>query len=221
MNPERGFTLVEMAIVLLIVTLLLGGLLMPLSAQVEQRKISETQKALDEIKEALIGFAIVNGRLPCPDNSGDGQEDACPTTSTSSSGGNVPWVTLGTASGDVWGRPYQYRVNGAFTATFLLTTSGSGSGVLRVCTDSACGTLQGNNVPAVVYSSGKNGGTQPPGSLDELENTTLVANPKFDRTFVSRVITEAGAQAGEFDDIVVWLSPNILFNRLVAAGKLP
>ncbi len=61
MKAKRaGFTLVEMAIVLVIVGLLLGGLLMPLSAQVEQRRIGETQKALDEIKEALVGFAIAN-----------------------------------------------------------------------------------------------------------------------------------------------------------------
>jgi prepilin-type N-terminal cleavage/methylation domain-containing protein len=42
---RAGFTLVEMAIVLVIVGLLLGGLLMPLSAQIEQRRIGETQKA--------------------------------------------------------------------------------------------------------------------------------------------------------------------------------
>ncbi|MCK7493185.1 MAG: hypothetical protein MZW92_18280 [Comamonadaceae bacterium] len=26
---------------------------------------------------------------------------------------------------------------------------------------------------------------------------------------------------GEFDDIVTWLSPNVLYNRLIAAGQLP
>jgi len=30
-----------------------------------------------------------------------------------------------------------------------------------------------------------------------------------------------GAATSEFDDIVTWLSPNILFNRMVVAGKLP
>ena len=54
-----GFTLVEIAIVLVIVGLLIGGLLTPLAAQLEQRRGSETQKALDEAKEALFGFAQV------------------------------------------------------------------------------------------------------------------------------------------------------------------
>jgi len=55
-----------MAMVLMIVGLLLGGMLVPLSAQMDQRNVTDTRKQLDEIQQALIGFAIVNGRLPCP-----------------------------------------------------------------------------------------------------------------------------------------------------------
>jgi hypothetical protein len=54
-----------------------------------------------------------------------------------------------------------------------------------------------------------------PTTADELENTDGNAN------FVSRVATPAEATAGEFDDIVTWLSKYTLFNRMVAAGKLP
>jgi type II secretory pathway pseudopilin PulG len=69
-----GFTLVELAVVVLVITLLLGGLLVPLATQVEQRNVSETQKRLQEVKEALIGYAMANGRFPCPavsDTAGD------------------------------------------------------------------------------------------------------------------------------------------------------
>ncbi|HLD09715.1 MAG TPA: prepilin-type N-terminal cleavage/methylation domain-containing protein, partial [Methylophilaceae bacterium] len=58
-HPSNGFTLVEMAVVLVIVGLLLAGLLMPLSAQLDQRNTTDTQKALAEIQQALIGYAIV------------------------------------------------------------------------------------------------------------------------------------------------------------------
>jgi prepilin-type N-terminal cleavage/methylation domain-containing protein len=65
-NRSSGFTLLELAMVLFIVSLLIGGLLLPLSAQNEIRGRQETDKALANIREALIGFAVVNGRLPCP-----------------------------------------------------------------------------------------------------------------------------------------------------------
>jgi type II secretory pathway pseudopilin PulG len=61
-----GFTLIELAVVVLVITLLLGSLLIPLATQVEQRNVSETQKRLQEVKEALIGYALANGRFPCP-----------------------------------------------------------------------------------------------------------------------------------------------------------
>jgi len=65
-HRPSGFTLIELAMVLFIVSLLIGGLLMPLTAQNEIQGRQETVKALATIREALIGFAVVNGRLPCP-----------------------------------------------------------------------------------------------------------------------------------------------------------
>jgi prepilin-type N-terminal cleavage/methylation domain-containing protein len=62
----RGFSLAEIAVVMVIVGLLIGGLLAPLSAQMEQRNYADTQKRLESAAELLLGFAIANGRLPCP-----------------------------------------------------------------------------------------------------------------------------------------------------------
>jgi len=40
--------------------------------------------------------------------------------------------------------------------------------------------------------------------------------------FISRPMsTSPAAAGGEFDDLLVWVPQTILFNRLVAAGKLP
>lgn len=66
LRTKNGFTLIEIAMVLVIIGLLLGGLLMPLATQVDVQRRIETEKAMEQIKEALIGFAMVNGRLPCP-----------------------------------------------------------------------------------------------------------------------------------------------------------
>lgn len=213
MKNKLGFTLVEMAIVLVIIGLLISAFLTPLAAQLEQSRNAEVRRDLAEIKEALLGFAVINERLPCPDADGNGTDDGClNTNATASTGGNVPWISLNTKQLDPWGRRYQYRVNNAFSSTFLLTTTGSGGGLIRVCTTSACAGTEASNVPLVIFSTGQNGAVLPPVNLDEQENTDL------DKDFVSHDFTNT---AGGFDDIVIWISTNVLMNRMVSVGKLP
>ncbi len=60
MTRSHGFTLIEMAIVLVIITILIGGLAMPLSAQIQARRIAETNKTLEEAREAILGYAMTN-----------------------------------------------------------------------------------------------------------------------------------------------------------------
>ena len=63
---QRGFSLIELAIGLVIVATLLSALLVPLATQMDQRRTAETQRLLEAARDALVGFAIANGRLPCP-----------------------------------------------------------------------------------------------------------------------------------------------------------
>lgn len=234
---RAGFTLVEMAIVLVIVGLLLGGLLMPLSAQIEQRQISETQKALDEIREALIGFAVANRRLPRPATSAtNGAENpaTCPTDAACS--GFIPWATLGVTKLDAWGKIIRYSVTPGFAnanVTLItvanrkvLTRDGAGATNYLIGQAAACtATLQ--CAPVVVFSHGKARlGTTDAGVAipeDTATNLDEDANNVGPTDYYQRTPSEntAAAMGGEFDDIVTWLSPNILFNRMVAAGQLP
>ena len=71
----RGFTLIEMAVVLFIFGLLIAGVLGPLETQLEARDRNSTIATMNEIIEALYGYAITHGRLPCPDTDGDGLPD--------------------------------------------------------------------------------------------------------------------------------------------------
>ena len=61
-----GFSLVELAVVMTIVAFLLGSLMYTLSAQIETRNFDDTRRRLEQARELLLAFAVVNGRLPCP-----------------------------------------------------------------------------------------------------------------------------------------------------------
>lgn len=248
-SGSDGFSLIEMAIVLFIIALLLGGLLPTISGQIEQKNRNETRKQLDEIQQALFGFALTNGRLPCPADpttpSGQsnvalvpagmeyrnpGAPNACVNVVGNSAWGVLPWATLGVNETDGWGRRFTYRV----TSSFADTTDGTGcAGTVAVGTSfqlcssgsltvqsSFGGNIIAPNLPVIIISHGTNGLgaysslgqkiTPIPGAgTDEGENTDNNDN------FVSHEIRP------DFDDQVVWISPNILINRMVTAGKLP
>lgn len=121
----------EIAVVLFIVGLLMSSAMYTLSAQMEQRKFSETQRLLDEARELLIAFAIVNGRLPCPATTASAGDEA-PVgggACTSYLNGLLPATAIGfrpvDSSGfavDGWGNRLRYAI-----ARDAITPSGSPS----------------------------------------------------------------------------------------------
>lgn len=230
-QPSLGFTLIEVALVLLVLTLLLGGLLVPLGTQLDQRNTTSTEKQLMEIKEALIGYALQNGYLPCPDTDGDGQENVngppagtCTADSPEPIPGTLPWANLGVGAEDAWGTRFIYRVTPLFSNhsfPFQLQNTGN----INVCTvntsAASCttGTSLANDAVLVVASLGKNRGMcgSPPSAgncgSDEQENLDS------DNRFIMRTLSGQGSGSGEFDDILVWLSSNILVKSMADAGR--
>ncbi len=195
------------------------------SAGAERDKVTATTQALAQANDALLGFAIANGRLPCPADPtlvsgavGAGLARLFPVGGTCTGGlsGALPWATLGLSETDAWGNRYTYRVTKEFAdpgTLFGLATLGDST--IRVTSG---GAILASTLPAVIVSHGKNGsgayntnGKQVlpiSTDADEVENSD--GNPNF----VSKTPTAT------FDDIVTWLSPNILFNRMQKAGKL-
>jgi prepilin-type N-terminal cleavage/methylation domain-containing protein len=250
---SRGFTLIEMAMVLLIMGLLLGGGLTLLGGQIESQKTKDSQRLLEEAKEALIGFAVANGRLPCPapatavtGSTLAGLETAPVATGCANLAGVLPWATLGINEADAWGNRFTYRVSKEFTRPVNQTTFAScppappapappastPSAAFALCSQgdmtvlsTAGGATLASTVPAMVISHGKNGnGAYYTGGnqlavgtdTDELDNQltgTGIATANL--VFINKTPTDT------FDDLVIWLSPNILFNRMVQAGRLP
>lgn len=179
---QQGFTLVELALVMGIVALLLGGLMVPVARMLEQKANATTQASLEAAQQALLGFALMKQRLPCPDIGNTGVEgtydtvtNTCPVSATTfsdtadASWGHLPWATLGVSGADAWGNRLRYAVSTPLTNT--TTTSfrasvTSTSNLIIKCTTvagvdiSGCGTsavTPASNATFVVYSHGKNG----------------------------------------------------------------
>ncbi|WEF34800.1 prepilin-type N-terminal cleavage/methylation domain-containing protein [Pseudoduganella chitinolytica] len=231
--PAHGFTLVEVAIVLVVVGLLIGGLITPLSSQLEQRRVADTRRAMEEARDALTGFALRNGYLPCPAiSAANGLEDRSGERCGNERRiGFLPWATLGVSKLDSWGHLFVYSVSADFAdsgAPFRLNTPRD----ITVATRDTAGALVAatapNDIPAVILSAGRNGyggfseqglraADAGSGNVDEKANIGSTGT-----TFISRDGADNPAvPGGSYDDIVVWLSPNILFNRMIAAQRLP
>jgi prepilin-type N-terminal cleavage/methylation domain-containing protein len=106
MKPNQGFSLIEVAVVLVIVSIALGMVAVPLATQVGQQRVTDTNKQLAVIQEALIGFALANGRLPCAARLVDnGQESVISADNGTCQAyvGFLPAVTLGLSPVDANG----------------------------------------------------------------------------------------------------------------------
>lgn len=94
---KNGFSLVEIAVVLVILSVLIAIVAVPLATQLDQQRTVDTTKQLETIKEAIIGFALAKGRLPCASRLADkGNEVVDEATGVCGAyNGYLPAVTLG------------------------------------------------------------------------------------------------------------------------------
>lgn len=242
-DSEQGFTLTELAVVLLIVGLLVGGAIVTLSAQMEHRNHEETMRRLNAAVEAVIAFSIVNRRLPCP-AVGGATGDEAPAgggACTTNFNGFLPARTIGIqpvdSSGyalDVWGNRIRYAVARVNTCTgttphFTSQANLKANGVsckpddLDVCapldTTTTCTSanrvVSTQTIAFLVFSTGKNG------ALSSTYGSHETANQDGNATFISRPPSGPDATAGQFDDLMVFVPVGVLYSRLIAAGALP
>ncbi len=216
---QHGFTLAELAVVLVILAVLAGGLLVPLGSRIEARDRELTQARLRDIVHALTGFAIINGRLPCPSTEADpaspayGIEDAPPCSATTE--GRLPWRTLVMPATDAWGNPrasaaegwaghWRYRVDPAFAAGTIAATTAPAANLQIRAHDGSRLTVTDSQAVAIVYSTGPN--RQPDG-----------ANASYSAT---APLYQAGEAIPAFDDELVWIGRPLLIARLAQAGRL-
>lgn len=253
-TKQKGFSLIELSIVILIMGLLLGGLIMPLSMQRENARLVDAREQIRSAQSAIEGFALTNGFLPCPATPASAGVAAALGGGCAAQHGFVPATTLDLNGQrnpdnlllDPWGSPLRYSVsssdanaNGSWdfviAGEMRLVTMPLLLPDIAVCSTASGSTATacaGTNVtltqqaPMVIYSLGKDWSSFT--SPDQFENvgasigggasgsTYPVA---ADDVFVIRGKSDLGGS--EFDDLLVWLSSNRLYARLVDAGHLP
>lgn len=263
LKTYQGFTLIEIAIVLLIVSILLGYTVSMYSVQTELRQYRKAEAELERIESYLISFAQVNGRLPCPDTDTDGYEndldnlyndtgvvyavgdipddfpDGCAQYT-----GFVPRGTLGLSGSldenenmiDPWGQPYRYHISSVNTLSVPIDLVSPNDirieGLSNIsppdlfvcddsndvnlppeidCSDGNTGDSVVDNVSVIILSTGK----------EFQGGTSNIQDENLDADLVYTKGSFSDSAGSEFDDVIRWISPNILYSKMIEAGQLP
>jgi prepilin-type N-terminal cleavage/methylation domain-containing protein len=172
MRKARGFTLVEIAIVLVIVGMIVVLFATITATLVSSQRRQATVNRLSVVDAAIIQFVVQNKRLPCPADgtvssavatAGTEMARTAGTGCNSQTGGVVPWRALGLAeqeATDGWGRRITYRAWTALTADSAMNMSWcdpAGTGALAggVCNTTCTNTALGNCTPPGTYTANK------------------------------------------------------------------
>ncbi len=137
---DNGFTLIELAIVLVIMGLLIGmgaGLVGPLT---KRAKVYETKEIMNAAVESVVSFGASNNRLP----------DA------------TEFPTTVRTPNDTWNKPLNYIFDSNLTGNICGRRSTNIT--VNICPDAGCGSPQAiNDVAFIILSSGENYNNQTAG----------------------------------------------------------
>ncbi len=185
MRREKGLTLIELAVVLIVLGILLGIGAGIVSVLIKRVKYSESKEIVDAAVEGIVGFATSSGRLPT-----DAELSSAVRTLKDSYGKDLAYV---------------YDQDLTTSSPYGLCGLNSTNLTVRICQDSGCSTVTQtiNNVAFIVISGNGNynnqtSGTQgvnSPTTIDVFEYGVNVDNYAGD---INRV--------EPYDDIVKWVT---------------
>lgn len=180
-TTKKGFTLIETAIAIGLISLVLSGYLAIYRTQFNKENFGVTRQRMDDIRSALGAFQVKYNRLPCPaplhvsstttgfgrevtDKCADGAIPLNDTVRTGAAGsvriGTVPVTTLGLTPkhiGDKWGRRFVYAISEKLAdVAFIPYDENNGAITLKDPTGAVLGPLL-NKTPFVLMSLGKDG----------------------------------------------------------------
>lgn len=202
---DSGFTLLEIAIVMVIIGLLTGGGVSLMTMLTERKARNETVEYLQQTRAALLSYAVNNGRLPWADGnpagSADGLEDSGVTN------GFLPYRTLQMAPSDPYKRVLRYEVSANLVANRAATCAALRSGLatrpLVMDADGAAATF---SVAVTLVSAGPQDADANGNVFDDLnfggyQGNNANGNPNYLRHPPTQ----------DFDDLTLYIGGNELF----------
>ncbi|MBI4825032.1 MAG: hypothetical protein HY807_01230 [Nitrospirae bacterium] len=178
LNKGKGFTIVEMSIILVIFGLLFVISMHMVAPIVERIKQEKSKKIIDSSVISVIGFAQVNGRLPS----------------------TAEFPSVVTEAVDIWGKDLVYLSDSGLAAGNICDRDSTALTV-QVCGGSSC-TAPLDTIPNVAFlilSSGSN--------LNIQTNTTVNPVKAYQKGLAGiDDFTPVINRLQEYDDIVKWMT---------------
>ena len=231
-TTQKGFTLIEVAIVTLIGGILLATASTLLTTYTKKVQINTTEKRLEAIDDAIQLFLSLNGRYPCVadpteplDGANFGREAVnCPSATLAAGGRNNDPVRIGAVPvrtlnlpdefiADAWGGRFTYAVTESLTDT---GTYNRDFGAVYVLDNTYPGdkndlndsyiTPQGSGHYAIVSHGANNSGATPVGGGAAQAcppNNLEEANCDGDAVFRSTLITGTADNVSLYDDMLL------------------
>jgi prepilin-type N-terminal cleavage/methylation domain-containing protein len=194
---HKGFTLVEMAIVLVVIGLLVGmgaGMIGPLTIRA---KVNETKENVSAISSSMASYAATNNRLP--------------TLSELPS-------SIKTQN-DAWLKQIQYiAVNALTLAPPNICNYRTTPLSLNICNDAACTTPTAtiNNIAFILISGGSNSNNQT--AANQIITTSTTINYYPVGLLVDNYAGDFTRNTDEYDDIVTWVTLDELRSKIGCQG---
>lgn len=239
---NNGFTLIELAMVIMIGGILLGTLSSAILIYLKKTQINTTEQRLEKIDEAMQLFLSLNGRLPCPASLTDGVDTAtfgveiapdCSTAGavlgttrlTTGRGGRI--IRIGTVPtrsinlpddyiADAWGQRFTYAVSEALASPGTYNRTEGAIFVVDTAGNSVI--TPAGSAHYVLISHGNNGfGATTLEGVAGLtcDNTTLEGeNCNNDEVFRNSLLTSTANNANVFDDHVILRSNSVFGNEI-------
>ncbi len=199
---QNGFTLVEIAIVMVIIGVLTGGGVSLMKVLTERKARNGSLEYLQQVRLTLIGFAESQGRLPWADGDADGLEDNGTTL------GSLPYQTLQLGPVDAYSRVLRYEVNAQLTANQTTTCAALRGGLAgRPAVVDADGATTAFSVAMVLVSPGAMDADSNGNLLDDINTGTHQGNNANGNPNYLRY----PPLTGSFDDLTAYLGGNELF----------